>query len=42
MMPDRVVREAILTSERVDKLDAEAEVFYRRLSLTTMGSLTRT
>lgn len=31
MMPDRVVREAILTSERVDKLDAEAEVFYRRL-----------
>lgn len=30
-MPSRLVREDILTSERVDKLDAAAEVFYRRL-----------
>lgn len=30
-MPTRLVREGILTSDRVDKLDAAAEVFYRRL-----------
>lgn len=30
-MPNRIVREAILTSERVDELDPSAEVFYRRL-----------
>lgn len=30
-MPDRIVRQAILTSERVNKLSWPAEVFYRRL-----------
>lgn len=30
-MPNRIIREGILSSERVDKLSAEAEVFYRRL-----------
>jgi hypothetical protein len=30
-MPTRLLREGILTSERVDQLDAPAEVFYRRL-----------
>jgi hypothetical protein len=30
-MPSRLIREGILTSERVDQLDAAAEVFYRRL-----------
>ena len=30
-MPNRILREGILTSERVNALDAEAEVFYRRL-----------
>ncbi len=30
-MPSRLVREGILTSERVDQLDPAAEVFYRRL-----------
>jgi hypothetical protein len=30
-MPSRLLREGILTSERVDQLDAAAEVFYRRL-----------
>lgn len=30
-MPNRIVREGILTSERIDQLDAAAEVFYRRL-----------
>lgn len=30
-MPNRIVREGILTSERVAKLDWAAEVFYRRL-----------
>lgn len=30
-MPARLIREGILTSERVDQLTAEAEVFYRRL-----------
>lgn len=30
-MPSRIVREGILTSEAVDKLSPEAEVFYRRL-----------
>lgn len=30
-MPTRLLRENILTSDRVDKLSAEAEVFYRRL-----------
>lgn len=30
-MPNRIIREGILTSERVDLLDAPAEVFYRRL-----------
>lgn len=30
-MPTRMLREGILESERVDKLSAEAEVFYRRL-----------
>lgn len=30
-MPSRVLRDGILTSERVDLLDAEGEVFYRRL-----------
>lgn len=30
-MPSRLVREGILTSSRVDELDAAGEVFYRRL-----------
>jgi len=30
-MPNRLLREGILTSDRVDELDAAAEVFYRRL-----------
>ena len=30
-MPSRLLREGILSSERVDQLDAAAEVFYRRL-----------
>ncbi len=30
-MPSRLLREGILTSERIDQLDASAEVFYRRL-----------
>lgn len=30
-MPNRILREGILTSERVDALSAPAEVFYRRL-----------
>lgn len=30
-MPNRILREGILTSERVEQLDAPAEVFYRRL-----------
>lgn len=30
-MPSRLLREGILSSERVDSLDAAAEVFYRRL-----------
>lgn len=30
-MPSRIVREGILTSERVEQLDASSEVFYRRL-----------
>lgn len=30
-MPTRLLREDILTSERIDQLDAGAEVFYRRL-----------
>lgn len=30
-MPNRVIREGILTSDRIDQLDANAEVFYRRL-----------
>jgi hypothetical protein len=30
-MPTRLLREGILDSERVDRLDAPAEVFYRRL-----------
>ncbi len=30
-MPNRLIREDILTSERIDKLDAFSEVFYRRL-----------
>lgn len=30
-MPSRLIREGILTSDRVDLLDAEAELFYRRL-----------
>lgn len=30
-MPNRVVREGILTSERVEQLDPAVEVFYRRL-----------
>lgn len=30
-MPSRWIREGILTSERVEQLDAPAEVFYRRL-----------
>lgn len=30
-MPSRLLREGILTSERIDQLDAATEVFYRRL-----------
>jgi hypothetical protein len=30
-MPTRIIREGILTSERVDKLSERAELFYRRL-----------
>ena len=30
-MPNRIIREGILTSDRVDQLDPPAEVFYRRL-----------
>lgn len=30
-MPNRIVRESILTSDKVDGLDAASEVFYRRL-----------
>jgi hypothetical protein len=30
-VPNRILREGILTSDRVDALSAEAEVFYRRL-----------
>ena len=30
-MPNRILREGILTSERVNALSWEAEVFYRRL-----------
>lgn len=30
-MPSRWIREGIITSERIEKLDAPAEVFYRRL-----------
>jgi hypothetical protein len=30
-MPNRIIREGILTSDRVDQLDWPAEVFYRRL-----------
>lgn len=30
-MPSRLIREGIITSDRVDQLDAPAEVFYRRL-----------
>jgi hypothetical protein len=30
-MPSRLLREGILTSERIDQLEAAAEVFYRRL-----------
>ncbi len=30
-MPNRIIRESILTSDRVDSLDSAAEVFYRRL-----------
>ncbi len=30
-MPNRILREGILTSERVNLLSWEAEVFYRRL-----------
>lgn len=30
-MPNRILREGILTSDRIDQLDAAAEVFYRRL-----------
>lgn len=30
-MPNRIIREGILTSDRVEQLDAPAEVFYRRL-----------
>lgn len=30
-MPNRILREGILTSERVNSLSADAEVFYRRL-----------
>lgn len=30
-MPSRIIREGIITSDRVNKLDYPAEVFYRRL-----------
>lgn len=30
-MPNRIIREAILSSDKVDQLDPPAEVFYRRL-----------
>ena len=30
-MPNRIIREGILSSDRVDQLDPPAEVFYRRL-----------
>src|SRR5260370_11631302 len=30
-MPNRVIREAILSSEKIDKLSEGAELFYRRL-----------
>lgn len=30
-MPSRLIREGILTSDRIDQLDAAGEVFYRRL-----------
>ncbi|SDQ42949.1 hypothetical protein [Pseudoxanthomonas sp. CF125] len=30
-MPNRIIRETILTSDKVDELDSSAEVFYRRL-----------
>ncbi|MEK7424895.1 MAG: hypothetical protein AAB131_13775 [Actinomycetota bacterium] len=30
-MPSRIIREGIIDSDRIDKLDAPAEVFYRRL-----------
>ena len=30
-MPNRIIREGILTSDRVEQLDPPAEVFYRRL-----------
>lgn len=30
-MPSRIIREGIITSDRVNQLDAPAEVFYRRL-----------
>ena len=30
-MPTRLLREGILSSDRIDQLDAPAEVFYRRL-----------
>ena len=30
-MPNRIIREGILSSDRIDQLDAAAEVFYRRL-----------
>jgi hypothetical protein len=30
-MPNRIIREGILTSDRIETLDAAAEVFYRRL-----------
>lgn len=30
-MPNRIIRESILTSDRIDGLDASSEVFYRRL-----------
>lgn len=30
-MPNRIIREGILTSDKVDQLDPPAEVFYRRL-----------
>src|SRR4029077_13770933 len=30
-MPNRILREGILTSRRVDRLSAPAELFYRRL-----------